>query len=123
MKTDSVAPNGPAGAGAGKVSPSPPLKFDGWNDPLVSSPLIVEFGSIAAAASSKVNVTGQFVQAVAPVPPASDISKVLAPVGPTTSMSRSSGRPEGGAPMVKPVSVTVILDIVPVSPETAIVDG
>ncbi len=86
-------------------------KLLGLNVPLTNGPLS---GIVAAAAS--LNVTLTFVTAVPP--PASDIRSTLCPAGPTSKISKSSGKV-----WVRLFRVTVTFVTVPPKPEALMVDG
>ena len=119
MEPNEAVPSGAAqlelaGAGDGKLVQKPVRRTVGCNVPLAS----VEALHSLDAESSRVSVI--LLNAwKEPQPPTN--SKV-APVGPTSRKSRSPG--SGAEPFsVHPFSVTVILEMVPVSPETVICDG
>ena len=76
--------------------------------------ICAESGSIVAAASLNV----RFTPVTSRLPPVSDIRITLCPPGPTNKMSISSGKV-----CVKPLSVTVRLVTVPLTPATVIFDG
>src|ERR1043165_8883755 len=84
LKTDKLAGYGPLGAGAGKASASE-VKSVGLNIP---ETIWLASGSAEAALSSKVKVRLEMGR----LPPASDISSAFWPCGPTSKISRSSGK-------------------------------
>ena len=83
LKTESVEPNGPTGAGAGKLSPSRELsvRFVGRFVPEI----MFAAGTEVAAASDKVNV----ILFTNPAPQ-SETSRTFCPDGPTSSTSTSA---------------------------------
>src|SRR3989442_2860673 len=94
LNADNAVPYGLEGAGAGNVS-LVLSKSVGLNVPLTSGPLS---GTPAAALSDSVTFT-----LFTPVPPpTSESSIAFCPVGPTTRMSKSSGKL-----WVRPFSLTV----------------
>ena len=99
-----------AGAGAGKTSPL--SKFRGWNWPATIAP---EFGIPVGAVGSSMRSIPPSSEEL----PASDMNSASCPVGPTRSMSRSSGHV-----CVNPTSFTRTPPaMVPVAPLTVIVEG
>ena len=109
LKTESVEPYGAAGAGAANVSPAP--MFVGRNVPDV---ITVLSGRFDAAASLNVIET-----LLMPLPPPLSEARITDwPAGPTSRMSTSSGNV-----CVQLTMRAVTFVIVPLSPETAIVDG
>src|SRR5262249_32970290 len=109
-KSSTTVPEG-AGAGAGKKSGWPSFIFVGRNVPETRGP---SSGSPSAAAASRVSVrllTGLS-------PPTSDRRMMLAPLGATNRMSKTSG-----ASWLMLWSVTVTFPAVPGSPETSMVEG
>ena len=109
LKTESVDPYGPAGAGAANVSPAP--IFVGLNVPDVIS---VPSGRLVAAASSNVIET----LLMGELPPVSEARITDCPAGPMRTTSTSSGNV---CDQLTRRAVTFV--IVPLSPDTTIVDG
>ena len=101
----------PSGAGAGALNTSPAPMLVGLKVPVVK---IVASGMLVAAASSSVNV----IALISGPPPTSDIMIAFCPPGPTRSISISSGKV-----WVRPLSFTVTEVIVPVKPDTAMLEG
>src|SRR2546426_317146 len=109
LNADNAVPYGPAGAGAGNVSPV--SKSVGLYVPETIGPLSA---NPEPAPSDNVRFT-----LFTPVPPpTSDSSIAFCPVGPTNKMSKSSGKV-----WVRPFNVTPPWLIVPAIPETLIVEG
>src|ERR1035441_4887268 len=119
MEPNEAVPSGAAqlelaGAGDGKLVQKPIRRRSASNVPLAS---VEPLHSLDAESSSvSVILLNPWKE---PQPPR---NSRVAPVGPTSRKSRSPGK--GLEPFsVQPFSVTVILEMVPVAPETVICDG
>src|SRR5215212_282442 len=107
--TESSEPYGPAGAGEGNVSPLP--MFVGLKSPVTSC--VLSASELAASSSNT-----KLMPLMPLVPPTSDKRIIFWPAGPTSKMSRSSGRG-----CVRPNKETLTSVTVPDMPATVMFDG